>query len=60
MKKEWQKPKLIILYRGRPDEAVLTHCKHKNVPPVNPASYHDDCNGSTSNCGACSSNKSAS
>ncbi len=27
MKKEWTKPKLISLYRGRPEEAVLTGCK---------------------------------
>ena len=27
MKKEWTKPKLISLYRGRPQEAVLTVCK---------------------------------
>lgn len=27
MKKEWTKPKLIALYRGRPEEAVLGTCK---------------------------------
>lgn len=27
MKKEWTKPKLIRLYSGRPDEAVLTSCR---------------------------------
>lgn len=27
MKKEWTKPKLISLYRGRPEEAVLSVCK---------------------------------
>ena len=27
MKKEWTKPKLISLYRGRPQEAVLNACK---------------------------------
>ena len=27
MKKEWTKPKLISLYRGRPEEAVLLVCK---------------------------------
>lgn len=27
MKKEWTKPKLISLYRGRPEEAVLQNCK---------------------------------
>ena len=27
MNKVWQKPKLIILYRGRPEESVLAACK---------------------------------
>ena len=27
MKKDWTKPKLISLYRGRPEEAVLNACK---------------------------------
>ena len=27
MKKDWTKPKLISLYRGRPQEAVLNACK---------------------------------
>jgi len=26
MKKEWTKPKLIRLYSGRPDEAILAVC----------------------------------
>ena len=26
-KKKWETPKLICLYRGRPEEAVLTGCK---------------------------------
>ena len=26
-KKKWETPKLICLYRGRPEEAVLTACK---------------------------------
>ena len=27
MNEVWQKPKLIILYRGRPEESVLADCK---------------------------------
>ena len=27
MKKPWKKPKLIVLFRGRPEEAVLQACK---------------------------------
>jgi hypothetical protein len=30
MKKTWEKPKLIILMRGRPEEMVLTNCKGTN------------------------------
>lgn len=26
-KKKWETPKLMCLYRGRPEEAVLGHCK---------------------------------
>ncbi len=26
-KKKWETPKLICLYRGRPEEAVLAFCK---------------------------------
>jgi hypothetical protein len=27
MKKTWEKPVLIVLVRGRPEEAILTGCK---------------------------------
>ncbi len=27
MKKEWEKPKLVVLVRGKPEEAVLGWCK---------------------------------
>lgn len=30
MKKIWEKPKLIILLRGRPEELVLADCKASN------------------------------
>ncbi len=30
-KKKWEIPKLICLYRGRPEEAVLTACKRTGV-----------------------------
>jgi hypothetical protein len=28
MKKSWEKPKLIVLFRGRPEERVLQSCKN--------------------------------
>lgn len=58
--KVWKKPELVVLYRGKPEESVLTHCKHANNPPVAPSAVKDDCNDSATNCGACSSNKIAS
>lgn len=27
MKKKWKKPKLVVLVRGKPEEAVLLYCK---------------------------------
>ena len=28
MKKSWTRPKLIVLFRGKPEERVLTACKN--------------------------------
>lgn len=41
MKKQWQKPELIVLVRSKPEEAILTVCKGNMVP--NPAAVWDDC-----------------
>ncbi len=38
MKKEWQTPELVVLFKGRPEETLLCHCKHKTAPPVAVAS----------------------
>ena len=40
MKKDWTKPKLISLYRGRSQEAVLRACKLENLA-VGPGSLPD-------------------
>lgn len=60
MIKKWKTPELIVLFRGRPEESVLLHCKHKNNPPVAPGAFHDDCNTAPGICGACQSNKNSS
>lgn len=60
MKKTWDKPELVVLFRGKPEESVLLHCKHKSNPAVAPANIHDDCNDNTAVCGACQSNANAS
>ena len=55
MKKPWETPELVILYRGRPEESVLTHCKHANSAPVGPDHRYGSCHhGSQNNCTACS------
>ena len=60
MKKQWETPELVVLFRGRPEESVLCSCKHRNNPPVAPQNCHDDCNSSHFTCTACQSNASAS
>jgi hypothetical protein len=32
MKKTWRKPKLVVLFRGRPEEYVLSACKSAANP----------------------------
>ena len=50
MKKEWSKPKLISLYRGRPEEAVLGTCKTETagVPTSDPGG--NNCSGTAGHC----------
>ncbi len=44
-KEDWEKPKLIVLYRGRPEESVLTACKlsSKGAGPTNPNAGRMNC-----------------
>lgn len=37
MKKIWKTPKLIVLYRGRPEESVLVACKGTSPQPRGPS-----------------------
>ncbi len=60
MKKQWQTPELVILFRGRPEESVLTQCKHANNPPVAPSNLQGDCNSGNASCTACQGNKASS
>jgi len=53
MKKIWQKPKLIILSRGRPEESVLAGCKITTVG--GPNNSKGKCNlNKTGKCAVCS------
>ena len=57
-KKQWTKPQLIVLARGTPEEAVLTHCKRigdttTNTPETTSQTGCD--RGNNQNCGNCQS-----
>jgi len=43
MKKTWHTPELIILFRGKPEEAVLCNCKHANMAAVSPYTLNNSC-----------------
>jgi hypothetical protein len=43
MKKVWKKPKLVGLYRGGTEEAVLSCCKNSDGPYVDPNHSNTDC-----------------
>ena len=49
-KKKWEKPKLIILVRTRPEERVLTSCKTIDTT-LGPGSSYSSC--SKINLGVC-------
>jgi hypothetical protein len=53
MKKSWSKPKLIVLFRGKPEESVLTSCKDSSVD-VTANAEKNSCQGLVSECGDCS------
>ena len=44
MKKEWTKPKLVVLFRARADENVLGFCKLADTPdPTGPSGFFNTC-----------------
>ena len=52
MRKTWQKPKLIVLVRGRPEERVLGDCKSAE-DSGGPSSDEGDCIENGLNCDDC-------
>ena len=54
MRKTWQKPKLVVLVRGRPGEFVLGPCKDVS-PSINigPVVEQIDCIQNLVNCEIC-------
>ena len=51
MKKTWQKPKLIVLVRGKPEERVLGACKTSTGG--GPVSDEGSCRANEQYCGDC-------
>jgi hypothetical protein len=60
-KKVWERPQLVILAKGNPEENVLTHCKEKaytGVSVLPQAVGQQGCDepiGIKGECGACQS-----
>lgn len=52
VKTQWAKPELIVLARGKAEEAVLSGCKIKAVGSIGPGASNQACNR-VDNCGAC-------
>jgi hypothetical protein len=42
-KKRWERPQLIVLGRGTPEENVLTACKQVERPVINPIVSKQNC-----------------
>jgi hypothetical protein len=51
-KKKWEKPKLIVLVRGKPEEAVLAGCKNPGAA-VLPTDSYGYCSSTEISCAAC-------
>ena len=53
-KKAWLKPELIVLVRGKPEEAVLTNCKSATAQIFNATDFAK-CSSTAGSCDACTS-----
>jgi hypothetical protein len=60
MKNKWKTPELIVLFKGRPEETLLCHCKHTTAPPVAPYTHKNNCTSGRRRCQACSDTRYAS
>ena len=57
MKKSWCEPALIVLVRGKPEEAILGACKTSVVGGTDARGsswFYDGCSTSTGTCAVCS------
>jgi hypothetical protein len=48
MNKRWEKPKLVVLVRGKPEEAVLAACKNVGYAAGSPSAIKGNCKRTTS------------
>ena len=48
--KKWETPKLICLYRGRPEEAVLQSCKTAVGGVISGPNQQNKCGGTSGVC----------
>jgi len=59
----WETPHLVVLERSRPEEAVLTSCKHPSMPVVSSSTINVGCKELKTDggggCGACWENSSS-
>ena len=53
MKEAWEKPKLVVLVRGKPEENLIINCKHWQVNPEGPNASVTACTGGTAACTEC-------
>jgi hypothetical protein len=51
MREVWQKPQLVILVRGKPQEVILSACK-VGGSSVSPSAFKDGCDFEPSACEA--------
>jgi hypothetical protein len=58
-KKKWEKPKLLILTRGRPEESVLGVCKGTGLDNVAPSLSNASCRRWLVFCYVCDSQASS-
>lgn len=52
--KKWEAPQLIVLVRSRPEESLISTCKHWQNPNEGPNAFYSACvMGDVSSCNWC-------
>ena len=58
--KTWEKPRLIVLVRSKPEEVVLNACKGGAPVAGSPNGFNSNCNDAQPMCGAACSEQTVS